>query len=264
MKGIGGIGFAVLAMLCATTAARAQSNDDDYTPLGSRIKRDRQFPLDIADRFRADQRSKVDRERSKAMVGQFGACVYKRAGQTLAYDLLDRTDFGFASFQQIKLDNDRALKIYGFSDCLSRVAEANSAGEVQLRFTPGALRQWLLEEAYFDRYKEKPTWVRPGNVIGERVYPLSERDPGVHAAMDFADCVVQADPYAADYYFRVPNGSAEGKNALNELMPALGPCLPQGQKIQLSPILLRIWLGEALWHAANHNGPPPATPEVAK
>ncbi len=56
-----------------------------------------------------------------------------------------------------------------------------------------------------------------------------DRTAAVLAIMDFADCVVESDPYAADYFYRVRTGSAEGQNALNNLMPVLGPCLPQGQ-----------------------------------
>ena len=51
--------------------------------------------------------------------------------------------------------------------------------------------------------------------------------------------------------------SDEEKRALQTLSSALGPCLPQGQQIQLQPSLLRLWLGEALWHAANNSAPAP-------
>lgn len=244
----------IAALLGTSVPVLAQSNNDDSTPLGSRIRRDKQFPLDIADRFRPEQRSKVMRERSKAMLGQFAQCVYKRTGPG-SIELLNKTDFGFSSFQQINLDNDRAMRVYGFSDCLRRVGEANASGGVQLTFSPGSLRAWILEEAYFDRFKDKPTWITPGDVIGPRSFPLSQSQGSVTSVMAFADCVVQADPYAADYFYRVPLGSPEGKAALNELMPALGPCLPQGVKIQLAPAQLRMWLGEGLWHAANAHGP---------
>ena len=44
---------------------------------------------------------------------------------------------------------------------MTRVANTNQTG-VLLRFNAGSLRQWLLQEAYFDRYPEAPTWVREG------------------------------------------------------------------------------------------------------
>ncbi|HZV58618.1 MAG TPA: hypothetical protein VFF89_13200 [Sphingobium sp.] len=231
----------------------AQRNDNDFTPLGSRIKRDRQFPLSLPTRFSRDQTNAVNRARSKTMMHQFSNCVYKRSKDD-ALDLLDKTDFGFVAFEQIKLSTDRALKIYGFSDCLSRVASANNSG-VALRFNASALRQWLVQEAYFDHYADGPGWVKPGNVVKARSYVLSAENPAVHGAMDFADCTVAADPYSADFFFRTPAGAADEKKALQGLMPVLGPCLPAGQQIEVTPQTLRIWLGEALWYAARNSAP---------
>jgi len=80
----------------------------------------------------------------------------------------------------------------------------------------------------------------------------------VQVFMDFADCVVAADPYTADFYFRTAEGSQEERDALQTLVPSLGPCLPAGLKMEIHPPLLRMWLGEALWHAANHGTTPPS------
>ena len=254
---------AIAALVCVGLAlsvpAHAQTNDDDYTPMGSRIKRERQFPLDLPQRYNPDRMNKVNRDRSKAMLNQFSKCLWRRSNEK-SLDLLARTDLGFVDFKQIGLDSDRALRIYGFNDCLGRVADTHNTG-VQLWFSPGGLRQWLLGEAYFDRYPDGPGWVKPGNVIGERHYPLSEGNQGVRAAMDFADCVVQTDPYTADFFFRAAGGSEDEKSALDSLTPSLGPCLPQGVQMGLSLPLLRQWLGEALWHGANNSAPAGDTPE---
>ena len=253
----------VLGLVLAATVAEqiaAQSNNNDYTPLNSRIRRERQFPLDLPNRFDPERMTRLMRERSKVMLSQLTACLYNRSNeQSLA--LLERTDMGFVSFEQIGLEDDRAVRVYGFSDCLRRVANSNSSS-VQLRFNPGALRRWLLEEAYVDRYPDGATWVKPGNVIAERTFPLSQNIAAVRAPLDFADCIVQTDPYGADFFFRTAPGSTDEKSAIDGLMPALGPCLPQGQRMELNPAGLRVWLGEALWHAANHSGP--AIPEATQ
>lgn len=249
------IGFLVgAAILTAATPLVAQSNDDAYTPLNSRIKRDRAFPTELWPRFSTEQMSKVNRDRSKNMLGQFSKCLFRRSNEK-SLALLAKTDFGFADFAQAGIAGDKADKIYGFSDCLGRVAYTQQSG-VMLRFSPGALRQWLLQEAYFDRYPDGPSWVKPGAEIAERAYPLSESNGSVRAAMDFADCVVQADPYSADYFFRSSAGSPGEKEALGALTPALGPCLPQGQQVSLALDQLRIWLGEGLWHVAQSIDPP--------
>lgn len=250
-----------LLVLCAALAlvpvpAAAQSNNDDFTPLGSRIKRDRQFPTDIVDRWR-NETSAVSRSRSRMMMSQFTRCLYKRSKQG-SLDLLAITDFGFSTFDQIGLEMQRATRTYGFGDCLNTVAASNNSG-VQLRFYPGGLRQWLLQEAYLDRYGDGPSWIRPGYVVGERDFPLSAGRADVRAMLEFADCVVAADPYTADFLFRTSPNSSEEQRAISALNPELGPCLPQGQQISLDSGLLRVLLGEALWHAATNGRAAPGS-----
>ena len=258
---------AAMVLVCLALAlpepALAQVNNDDYTPLGSRIRRDRQFPLENPNLFKPRQLSKVNRKRSRDMLGQFSRCIYHR-NETQALELLAKTDFGFVNFQQIGLETDQASRIYGFHDCLSRVAESHQMG-VTLYFSAGALRRWLLQEAYFNRFPDGPEWVKPGYVIDQRTYPMSPHNPGVRAAMDLADCVVAADPYTADFFFRAPSGSDEEKQAERELIPLLGPCIPRGQKLEIDPNALRAWLSEALWFAANNSSPvPDETKEAAE
>jgi hypothetical protein len=249
------LALALVAACTLATDAAAQSNNNDYTPLNSRIRRERQFPTDLHNPW-GDQTNAVSRNRNRAMLSQFSKCVYNRSREgSLA--LLQKTDYGFVDFAQVDMTNDRAVKIYGFLACLGRVAYSHNTG-VQLRFSAGAMRQWLVQEAYFDRFPEGPAWVRAGNVIGARTFPLSADNRGVTEPLDFADCVVATDPFTADFFFRTTAGSDEEKQAIQALSPALGPCLPQGQQIQLQPSLLRLWLGEALWHAANNSGPAPA------
>ena len=248
----------ILPLVAACTLATdvaAQSNNNDYTPLNSRIRRERQFPTDLHNPW-GDQTNAVSRNRSRAMLSQFGKCVYNRSREgSLA--LLQKTDYGFNAFEQVEMTSDRAMRVYGFQDCLGRVASTNGTG-VQLRFSAGGLRQWLLQEAYFDRFPEGPSWLKAGNVVGQRALPLSAGNRGVSDPLDFADCVVATDPFTADFFFRTTNGSDEEKRAIEALTPALGPCLPQGVQVQLSPYLLRLLLGEGLWHAANNSAPAPA------
>jgi hypothetical protein len=247
--------FIGVSLAVSAPPAFAQSNNDDYTPLNSRIKRDRQFPTNLLNRWR-NEMSPVSRARSRLMMTQFSKCLYSRS-KSGALDLLGKTDYGFVDFGQIGLDADRTMRVYGFRDCLSRVANTHSSG-VQLRFSAGALRQWLLQEAYFDRFDESPGWVQPGIVIASRDFPLSEQNPGVQAALDLADCVVAADPFTADFLFRTSGGTDEEKRALEQIVPLISPCVPANQRVQLDPALFRLWIGEALWHAANNSSAPAA------
>jgi hypothetical protein len=245
--------LAVVACALAASAA-AQSNNDDFTPLNSRIKRDRQFPTELHNAW-GDQQTAVNRARSRAMLNQFSRCLYNRSRED-SLELLRKTDAGFVNFEQIGLDNDRAARNYGFGDCLRRVANTQGTG-VQLRWSAFGLRQWLLQEAYFAQYGDGPSWVKPGNVIGPREYPLSAQQANVQAAMDLTDCVVAADPYTADFLYRTVSGSEDEGRALEALRPVLSSCLPQGRQVQLDPSMFRAWVGESLWHAANHSAPAP-------
>ena len=238
-----------------TTPVAAQSNNDDFTPLNSRIKRDRQFPTELHNAW-GDQQTAVNRARSRAMLNQFSRCLYNRSRED-ALELLRKTDAGFVNFEQIGLDNDRAARNYGFGDCLRRVANTQGVG-VQLRWSAFGLRQWLVQEAYFAQYGDGPSWVKAGKVIGPREYPLSAQQANVQAAMDLTDCVVAADPYTADFFYRTLAGSEDEGKALEVLQPVLGSCLPRGQQVQLDPGMFRAWVGEALWHAANHSAQAPA------
>ncbi|HSG32893.1 MAG TPA: hypothetical protein VLA37_00040 [Sphingomonadaceae bacterium] len=249
--------LAGLALVLAAPAI-AQSNDDDYTPLNSRIKRDRQFPTDLFYRFDPSTWSDVQKDRSKEMMGQFSRCLWRRSN-TKSLDLLEKTDLGFMSFEQIGQDNDKAARILGISDCLRRVAESQNSG-LMMRWTVPGIRQSLLREAYFDKYPERPDWVRPGYVIDERTLPLSGNNPSILFTLDLADCMVAADPYSVDLYFRTASGSPLESEVLQELIPHIGPCLPQGMQMEIDRDSLRVWLGEGLWHAANHSSPAPPEP----
>ena len=92
--------------------------------------------------------------------------------------------------------------------------------------------------------------MKPGGVIPARSFPLSESQPGVQMAMDLADCIVATEPYGADLFYRTVAGTEDERQAIDEIVPSLGPCLPEGQRVQIDPMTLRAWIGEGLWHAA--------------
>jgi hypothetical protein len=250
-----------LGLLATAEPALAQTNDDDQTPLNSRIKRGRQYPTDLRPVVTpADKLSDVQREQGTRMARLFGHCLYVRS-RAGALDLLDRTDFGFNDFQQIGLTQAAAAQRYGITDCLRRVATVNDESVV-LQWNAALMRQWLLYAVYEERFPQGATWVRPGYAAAPRRYPLSAGNPAIQAMLAFGDCVVAADPARADALVRTVDGSKEEGAAVSALMPALGGCIQAGQSIALSPVPLRAWLREALWHAATDSVPaasPPAS-----
>jgi hypothetical protein len=245
-------GSAAVTGLIASQAA-AQSNDNDFTPLGSRIRRKNQFPTSLMNPYSGEVGS-ATRERSKQMMGQFTRCIFHRSKEG-ALEFLGKTDYGIQGFERLGLDNQKAAGIYGFTDCLGRVAASFNSG-VRLTWSAFGLRRWFIEQAYLDKYPDGPDWLKAGYVIDKRSYPLSHDNPGVIAAMDLADCIVAADPFAADFLFRTPSGSDAETRAINALVPSVQPCMPQGQRVEITPDTLRIWIGEGLWHASNHSSAP--------
>jgi len=248
----------VMVLVAMPVPALAQGNDDDFTPLNSRIRRDRQYPTEPRTRIDRSLISQAGRERSRNMGDQFARCLWDRSNED-GRDLLTRTDFGFVNFAQIGLDGASIRDHYPIQTCLSRVASTHNSS-VNLSYTAEAMRRWYIQAAYLDTWRDGPTWAVPGQVAGERQYPLSAHNPAVHTAVEFADCVVSQDPHAADYFFRTAADSEGERAAVEQLTPALSPCLPAGQQIELSPFALRVWLGEALWHAANTSAAAPPAP----
>lgn len=248
--------MAVPSVGLTSSELRAQSNDNDYTPLNSRIRRDRQFPTLPPEQIDRNRMSSVSRARSRDMVSQFGKCMWDRGNQK-GLDLLAMTDFGFRSFEQIGMDYDDAKDVYPIQTCLGRVANSNRSG-VHLTYNAESIRRWYLEAAYLDYWPDGPAWAAPGNVVAEREYPLSANYPTIRSAMDFADCVVSHDPVGTDFFYRTAESSDEENAALRAIVPSIGPCLPGGQQMEIEPFAMRVWLGEALWHAANNNSPVPA------
>jgi hypothetical protein len=232
------------------SAAWAQTNDDDYTPLNSRIRRDRQFPTEPRGVAPAEI-SEVTRRRSFDMVDHFAECIWDRSNED-GLDLLARTDFGFNDFSQIGLTNDDVIDRYPISTCLSRVADRNNSG-VRLSYSAEGMRRWYIQAAYLEYYPDGASWVRPGFAVAPREYPLSARNGMVQAAMYLADCVVAGDPHGSDLYYRTQPGSPDQTTALRALVPAIGPCIPAGQDFELDPYAMRVWLGEGLWHAARNS-----------
>lgn len=253
------VSLLLMAALVATAPALpwvageafAQSNDNDYTPLNSRIRRERQFPTEPrAASVDPSELSRFARRRNSNMVDYFARCIWNTSNEN-GLDLLARTDFGFRNWAQIGIERDEVRDHYPIRNCLRRVANQNFSG-VRLSYTAESMRRWYIQAAYLDLYEDGPSWFLPGGELAEREYPLSERNPMVQVAMNLADCVVLGDPHGADLFYRTTPDSDEEFAALQALVPAIGPCIPQGQEFELDPFAMRVWIGEGLWHAANN------------
>ncbi len=247
----------------APATAHAQGNDNNYTPLNSRIRRDRPFPTEPRSLFAPRQLSEAGRQRSRVMSDVFARCLWERSNEK-GRDFLARSDMGMTAYEQMGIPGDRIAELYPIETCLSRVAGMNNTS-VRLQFSADAMRRWYLQAAYLDTYPDGPAWMAPGNTVATRVLPLSAGNVPVVAALEFGDCLVAVDPHASDYLFRKAAGSAEEDAAIQQVIPVMSECLPEGQTLDISASQVRMWIGEALWHAANYSVPPTANePEPAQ
>ena len=227
----------------APAIAHAQGNDNDYTPLNSRIRRERQFPTEPRSTFAPRQLTEVGRQRSRNMADSFARCLWDRSNEK-GRDYLNRSDLGLVAFEQMGMTVSEIPDLYPIQTCLSRVANINNSG-VRLSYNADSMRRWYLQAAYLDLYPEGPAWLVPGNTVAERVLPLSANNPTILAVLEFSDCLVAIDPNAADYLFRTPIDSAEEDAAVQQLIPVMSECLPADQTLDISASQLRVWIGEA-------------------
>jgi len=252
--------LALLPGVAVPMPVQAQTNDNEYTPLGSRIRHDRAFPNEPRATFDRQAMSDAERERGRSMADMLARCMWNR-GNDKGLDLLARTDLGFYQFEQIGISSNEIGRFYPISHCLSNVAERHNSG-VSLRFSAPGIRQSYLQAAYFDLYPDGPSWLQPGAMVAARELPLSAADASVRSQLDFADCVVVTEPERADYFFRTAPGSAGERPAIEALVPAIGECLPEGVQMTINPGQLRIMVGEGLWQAARHSVTPTAPATV--
>ncbi len=240
----------------ANVPAHAQSEQaperEMSMPTGSRIARE----------IPRQRMTTVNRDRRSGTMSRYAACAYESSPE-LAARIIYETDYGFSSFEQFEVSPADIFEELELSDCLGE-AVRRSGRSIQMGLRPGNLRFMMLQHDYFARFPDGASWVATFTEAPERVLPLSANNSLVRSSLFFADCVVDSDPVAADFYYRTEGEGDLEDEALEQLMPSLGPCLPEGSQIELSPYSLRVLLGEGLHHAAiNTLSAAPETPQEA-
>ena len=127
---------------------------------------------------------------------------------------------------------------------------------VELKFSPRMFRTSLgriLARAEIDRIdtsklKEAPAWslaTYDANPKGDNA-----GDNTLLALFEFGDCVVEEQPEQAANVIRYGAKTDAAKKAIKALVPFLGPCLPQGAELKITPELLGVALAEPIYHRA--------------
>ena len=132
-------------------------------------------------------------------------------------------------------------------DCLY----AAPADAVLLRHDSGALRGLLFREVYLDRTRPVRKAASIAEALGATPPPPNEK--GNYAATQrFSDCVVSADPTAAEALIRAPIGTPEQDAAVSRVATKMAGCLQKDMTLQMSRLALESALSEALYRRASN------------
>jgi len=137
----------------------------------------------------------------------------------------------------------KQLKKLATSECLTN-------GVLTMPYA--VMRGAMFRAAYRIEFRQPPAQ------LGEKAVDFSAfvtdaTKPGSQrylALMDFAQCVARADPTGSDALMRSQVGSAEERQAIDALVPKLGPCLLAGLTLNTNKGNIEALLSEALYREA--------------
>ena len=173
---------------------------------------------------------------ARSTLRQYGACV------------LDRYKGRVARMMAIAVDSDeyhrlsRAI-VEGDGDaCLS-------GGE--LSFGSAAFKAALFEAVYMRDFRfQEPDAIPPDLSSGYAALyqqPYSAEARNALALEQFGECVVRADARTARAVVLSDPGTSVEQDAFARVAPALGGCMPKGEKMELSKAIVRGAVAEALY-----------------
>ncbi len=226
--------FCVLFSLIATSVG-AQTPIDTST--GSRVER----PIDA---FTMRQKEQV-RIRTKML-----KCIYEWSPSRLDA-FLDASDPVTVDYVAINLPTKNWIAALHVKTCFERASEYESDDDLYLSMSDRQFRGWLLPYAYIAHHQTPPTWINKWPGDPKRRYISTDAMLEIaKISGSFSDCVVKAAPVLADLFIRTEPSTPEEKAAIRALMPYLGPCILEGQTIELKPNNLREFLADGLWTAS--------------
>ncbi|RGP40660.1 hypothetical protein BPTFM16_00947 [Altererythrobacter insulae] len=206
----------------------------------------------------------LDPDLVRQMTKDFGECLYdgreKQSDALLAasdYLAIDYENIGDAS----KMLSDR--KFLNF--CLGRAMTVRQR-KVGMTISNKAIRTALVEAAYLDQYRDRDEPIElpesAPEVLPNRFFVEGESVDDARAIASFSDCIVLNAPKEAHVIVHTDPASKEERAAINEIVPALGGCLPSGREMELTLESIRAMVADGLW-ARSYYGPMLAESENA-
>lgn len=207
--------------LSLSTVAVAQTE----TRLGSRIARPKPAEPDYFSKL-------PDAERARSMVDDFSRC-------TLQYDA-EGVDEALALVPETS----------GSNNALGKLAKPRCLRNATLKMPPALLRGSLFRAKVLREFADEPiVFADESFDVASLVSDLNSDDSKRFVAMQgFASCVVRADPENVALFVVEEAGSKAEDEALQFVIPDLGPCLSEGLELGFSKSMLSAILAEALYH----------------
>jgi hypothetical protein len=111
------------------------------------------------------------------------------------------------------------------------------------------LRTALFDRFYHSQFKSFPATDAQGlptlnYALGAEVSGYAQTQA---AALQFADCVIRADPHLSHELLSTEIDTAPETVAFKKVIPLLGPCLTSGAKFEISKSILRGFIAESLY-----------------
>lgn len=223
---------ALLAVALLSVGGAALAQSDLYSPTGSRVGRP---PPAKA----PDTGGLSDADRTRAMVNQFADCMVRSDRRRTGLFLAAKADAPEAEELMKRLVSNQCVYT-GTLIMQPSLLRGSIFRSLYLREFPGASPRLGEQEIDFASYVADPK-----SADGNRYLVL----------MDFAGCVVRADPANTAAYVAAEPGSGAENAALAALQPKLGPCFPAGAEVTINRSVLSASLAEAVYRESEAGRP---------
>lgn len=219
-----GLRAVTLLVLASLMGEAALAQGEKYTPTGSRVGRPQ--PADVP-----DSNTMADATKARLMVYQLADCAIRSNRKSAA------------TFMDAKAESQASSK------SMNALVNEECLWNADLRMPSTLLRGAIFRAAYYRDFEKAELKLREAPV-DFATFVEDPKQPSVArylVTLDFADCVVRADPAGARAYVMAAPDSKAETAALTAIQPKLGPCFPANAQMTVNRSNLSAMLAEALY-----------------
>ncbi|WP_343346958.1 hypothetical protein WJT74_03585 [Sphingomicrobium sp. XHP0239] len=188
----------------------------------------------------------IDPDVARQFQREIAQCMYRRHSDQ-SERLLRHSDFMNIDLAGLGVTNYQLWHALDMEKC----GEDNVPVQyrsMMISYSPESIRKMLVEAAYVAN-RSRPFSIGEADEVFLTSRPFVEMD-GVNDARilaGFADCVVHRAPVETDRLVRTTPGTRKEAEAIEAVIPHLGPCLEDGNNISLSVDTVRALIADGLW-----------------